>query len=106
MHAYIHTYMHTCIHKYISTYIQTCIHTHTHIASYIYIQAEPFIYVTRDENGDEVFEGLCIDLLNKLSDKMGFDYTISLVADGQYGGQLEDGSWTGLVGDLTRRVSH
>ena len=35
---------------------------------------------------------------------MGFDYTIRLVADGQYGDQLEDGSWTGLVGDLTRRV--
>ena len=56
------------------------------------------------DNGDDVFEGLSIDLLNKLRDKMGFQYTIRLVADGQYGGQLEDGSWTGLVGDLTRRV--
>ena len=69
------------------------------------IQAEPFVYVTRDENGGEVLEGLCIDLLNKLSDEMGFHYTIRLVADGQYGGQLEDGSWTGLVGDLVNRVS-
>ena len=60
--------------------------------------------MTQNENGDEVFKGLSIDLLNKLSDKMGFHYTIRLVADGQYGGQLEDGSWTGLVGDLTRRV--
>lgn len=51
-------------------------------------------------------KGLCIDLLNKLSEKMGFHYTIRLVADGQYGGQLEDGSWTGLVGDLIQRVNH
>jgi len=36
---------------------------------------------------------------------MGFRYTIGLVADGQYGGQLDDGSWTGLVGDLIKRVS-
>ena len=43
-------------------------------------------------------------MLNKLSDKMGFDYTIRLVADGQYGGKLEDGSWTGLVGDLVNHV--
>ena len=70
------------------------------------MQAEPFVFVKQDENGDEVLEGLCIDLLNKLSDKMGFHYTIRLVADGQYGGQLEDGSWTGLVGDLVSRVSH
>ena len=60
--------------------------------------------MTQADNGDEMFEGLSIDLLNKLSEKMGFCYTIRLVADGQYGGQLEDGSWTGLVGDLTRRV--
>ena len=45
-------------------------------------------------------------MLNKLSDKMGFDYNIRLVADGQYGGQLEDGSWTGLVGDLINHVGH
>ena len=60
--------------------------------------------MTQADNGDEMFEGLSIDLLNKLSEKMGFRYTIRLVADGLYGGQLEDGSWTGLVGDLTRRV--
>ena len=58
----------------------------------------------QSDDGDEIFRGLCIDLLNRLSAKMGFHYTIRLVADGQYGGQLEDGSWTGLVGDLTTRV--
>ena len=67
-------------------------------------QVEPFVNVIQDENGGEVLEGLCIDLLNKLSDKMGFHYTVRLVADGQYGGQLEDGSWTGLVGDLVNHV--
>ena len=70
------------------------------------MQQQPFINVTQTEDGDEVFEGLCIDLLNKLSDKMGFHYIIRLIADGQYGDQLEDGSWTGLVGDLVNQVSH
>ena len=47
-------------------------------------------------------------MLNKLSDKMGFDYTTRLVADGQYGygDQLDDGSWIGLVGDLVNQVCH
>ena len=62
--------------------------------------------MTVTDNGDQEFEGLCIDLLNKLSDKMGFHYTIRLVQDDQYGGQLEDGSWTGLVGDLIERVGN
>lgn len=57
------------------------------------------------KEGNDGFEGLCIDLLNMLSDKMGFRYTIRLVADRQYGGQLDDGSWTGLVGDLITRVN-
>ena len=62
--------------------------------------------MTVTDNGDQEFEGLCIDLLNKLSDKMGFHYTIRLIEDGQYGGRLEDGSWTGLIRDLIEHVGH
>ena len=61
--------------------------------------------MTETDSGDKEFKGLCIDLLNKLSEKMGFHYTIRQVADGQYGG-LENDSWTGLVRDLIERVSY
>ena len=52
------------------------------------------------------FEGLCIDLIDKLSELMGFTYNISLVADGQYGA-FDDvtNTWTGLVKDLMDYVS-
>jgi len=66
---------------------------------------EPFVvYVTTNEDGEEIYEGFCIDLMNKLSEMLGFTYRIRGVKDGQFGGQSEDGSWTGLVGDLTRHV--
>ena len=52
------------------------------------------------------YEGFCIDLMDKLSEIMGFSYRFSLVEDGQFGGQNEDGSWNGMVGDLVNHVSH
>ena len=50
-------------------------------------------------------EGFCIDLMNKLSEVLGFTYSISFVEDGQFGGQVGN-SWTGLVGDLIQHVSN
>ena len=44
--------------------------------------------------------------MDKLSEMLGFSYTLSLVKNGQFGGQTEDGSWTGLVGDLVNHVSN
>ena len=55
---------------------------------------------------NEDYEGFCIDLMDKLSEILGFTYTLYLVEDGQFGGQNEDGSWNGLVGDLVNHVSH
>ena len=44
--------------------------------------------------------------MDKLSEVLGFTYTISIVEDGRFGGQDEDGNWMGLVGDLVNRVSN
>ena len=62
--------------------------------------------MTLTDDGKEIFEGLCIDLMDKLSEVMGFSYSISLVEDGNFGGQDEDGNWLGLVGDLVKHVSN
>ena len=59
-----------------------------------------------DDDGGKVYEGLCINLMDKLSEVLGFSYRISIVEDGRYGGQDEDGNWMGLVGDLVNRVSN
>ena len=69
------------------------------------LQLRPFIYTTT-EDGKEVYKGLCVDLINMLSERMGFSYNISDVEDGRVGGQDEDGNWMGLIGDLVNRVSN
>ena len=58
------------------------------------------------EDGTIMYEGLCIDLMDKLSELMGFSYRLKIVEDGRYGGQDEDGNWMGLIGDLVNRVSN
>lgn len=59
--------------------------------------------MNRRSNGQ--FEGFCIDLLNELAPLMGIAYTLSPVADGQYGGWLAtNGSVNGMVGEVLRGV--
>ena len=62
--------------------------------------------MTTDDDGRKDYQGLCIDLMDKLSEVMGFTYTISIVEDRRFGGQDENGNWMGLVGDLVNRVSY
>lgn len=58
------------------------------------------------EDSEEIYQGFCIDLLEKLREILGFSYRIRLVEDGQFGGQNEDGSWNGLIGELVSHVSN
>ena len=50
------------------------------------------------------FEGFCIDLLKRLSDMMGFNYTLYEVEDKNFGAQV-DGVWNGIIGDIMQEVS-
>ncbi|XP_031550471.1 glutamate receptor 1-like isoform X2 [Actinia tenebrosa] len=67
-------------------------------------QSQPFIMVkpksnTSDDTNLE-FEGFCIDLLNELKKKLQFEYEIE--SRDSLGQKLPDGSWDGIIGDLTR----
>jgi len=35
---------------------------------------------------------------------VGFNYEIRLVRDGKYGSRERNGTWNGMVGELTRQV--
>ncbi|XP_064865997.1 glutamate receptor ionotropic, NMDA 3B-like [Oncorhynchus nerka] len=48
--------------------------------------------------------GYCIDLLEKMSEDMHFEYDLYIVGDGKYGAS-KSGRWTGLVGDLLNGVA-
>ncbi|CAK1554505.1 unnamed protein product [Leptosia nina] len=53
-----------------------------------------------DEDGQPLYEGYCIDLIDKIAEKMGFDYEIVTPKTGDFGKRLANGSWDGVVGDL------
>ena len=55
--------------------------------------------------GNARYEGYCADLANEVARAVGFDYIIKLVKDSKYGEKEKDGTWNGMVGELTRRVS-
>ena len=55
-------------------------------------------------HGNERFEGYLADLLTKLSKYAGFNYEIRLVRDGKLGQAEENGTWSGMIGELQRGV--
>ncbi|KAK3096044.1 hypothetical protein FSP39_022435 [Pinctada imbricata] len=57
---------------------------------------EPFVY--RLGNGS--YKGYCIDLLDKIRDIMGFDYTLYESPDGLVGSLGENGTWNGVIKEL------
>lgn len=83
----------------------------------IYIQA-PFIMKRIINNATHhnyaEYYGYCIDLLNMVRDKMAnksqnngksweWDYDLYEVPDGRFGEKKEDGSWTGIIGELATK---
>ena len=58
----------------------------------------------RNLTGNDRYEGYSAELSQKIAEIVDFKYTLKLVDDGKYGAKLEDGSWNGMVGELTERV--
>uniref|UniRef100_A0A8C1TWW4 Glutamate receptor n=1 Tax=Cyprinus carpio TaxID=7962 RepID=A0A8C1TWW4_CYPCA len=53
--------------------------------------------------GNERYEGFCVDMLKELAEILKFKYRIRLVGDGVYGVSGTNGTWTGMVGELISR---
>uniref|UniRef100_A0A674CWU6 Glutamate receptor n=1 Tax=Salmo trutta TaxID=8032 RepID=A0A674CWU6_SALTR len=65
-------------------------------------------YVMRKGNyqeyqGNDQYEGFCVDMLRELADILKCSFRIKLVDDGLYGAPEPNGSWTGMVGELINR---
>ncbi|XP_046727118.1 glutamate receptor ionotropic, delta-2 isoform X2 [Silurus meridionalis] len=62
---------------------------------------EPFVMVSENVLGKpKNYQGFAIDVLDALSNYLGFKYEIYLAPDHKYGSQQADGSWNGLIGEL------
>uniref|UniRef100_A0A8D0HK36 Glutamate receptor n=1 Tax=Sphenodon punctatus TaxID=8508 RepID=A0A8D0HK36_SPHPU len=73
-------------------------HFETYVTSLLWLQEDPYVM----DRGTEL-EGFCIDLLQKLSEQLHFNYKVATVKDGRYGTQTTDGNWTGMIGEVVRR---
>ncbi|XP_063120963.1 glutamate receptor ionotropic, kainate 4 isoform X5 [Rattus norvegicus] len=57
----------------------------------------------QDMEGNDRYEGFCVDMLKELAEILRFNYKIRLVGDGVYGVPEANGTWTGMVGELIAR---
>ncbi|XP_063289648.1 glutamate receptor ionotropic, delta-1 isoform X2 [Pelobates fuscus] len=65
---------------------------------------EPFVMVAENILGQpKKYKGFSIDVLDALSQNLGFKYEIYQVPDGKYGHQLPNGSWNGMIGELINK---
>jgi ionotropic kainate glutamate receptor 4 len=55
--------------------------------------------------GNDKFQGFCVEMLDAISKSIGFRYKIQLVEDGKYGVPDELGHWNGMVKELIDGVS-
>ncbi|KAM9220519.1 glutamate receptor ionotropic, kainate 4 [Dugong dugon] len=57
----------------------------------------------QEMEGNDRYEGFCVDMLKELAEILRFNYKIRLVGDGVYGVPEANGTWTGMVGELISR---
>lgn len=71
-------------------------------------QENPYVMLRpnhQDLEGNDRYEGFCVDMLKELADILKFKYRIRLVGDGLYGVPGANGTWSGMVGELISRVN-
>ncbi|KAJ0019776.1 hypothetical protein NQD34_007345 [Periophthalmus magnuspinnatus] len=62
---------------------------------------EPFVMVSENVLGKpKKYQGFSIDVLDALSNYLGFKYEIYVAPDHKYGSLQSDGHWNGLMGEL------
>ncbi|XP_062398953.1 LOW QUALITY PROTEIN: glutamate receptor ionotropic, delta-2 [Sardina pilchardus] len=65
---------------------------------------EPFVMVSENVLGKpKKYQGFSIDVLDALSNYLGFKYEIYVAPDHKYGIQQADGTWNGLIGELVSK---
>jgi glutamate receptor, ionotropic, invertebrate len=70
-------------------------------------QEHPYVmmHYAKNYTGNARFYGFCVDLLERVSREVGFDYILDLVPDRKYGAQDPlTGEWNGMVLQLMKHV--
>lgn len=73
------------------------------------IQESPYVMMKKNHEmleGNERYEGYCVDLAAEIAKHCGFKYKLTIVGDGKYGARDADTKiWNGMVGELVYGVS-
>jgi len=80
-------------------------------------QSPPYLSIKKRKPDDEEefegnakYEGYCADLAEAIAKRLRefyhipFNYELSVVKDGLYGAKKDDGTWSGMIGELTRKA--
>ena len=57
-----------------------------------------------EDGKTKLWDGYCVELIQKLAEMMDFDYDIVIPTEGDFG-EKKNGVWDGLVGDLSKGVN-
>lgn len=72
-------------------------------------QEAPYVMYKKNHmnlDGNERYEGYCVDLASEIAKHVGIKYKLSIVMDGKYGARdPETKTWNGMVGELVYGVS-
>ena len=65
----------------------------------------PYIGLTKNENGEFLlYNGMFVEVFKELSKLLNFTYTVTTPTDGQWGVRKDDGTWSGMVGQLETKT--
>ncbi|CAF3297692.1 unnamed protein product [Rotaria sp. Silwood2] len=68
-------------------------------------EEKPYVVRKVHRNGSVYFEGYCIDMLDEIARRLRFNYSIRIATDSAYGKEEENGQWSGIIGELSRRTA-
>lgn len=64
------------------------------------------MHYSKNLTGNDRFYGFCVDILDRISREVGFEYILDLVPDRKYGAKDPNtGEWNGMVAQLMKHVS-
>ena len=66
--------------------------------------SDPYTMIKMDalstgRTGNDKYEGFAVDLVQEIANIVGFNFTLTPASG--YGSRREDGSWTGMIGEIT-----
>ena len=89
-----------------STCYQTVQIPHTYmLPNRLPAQDPPFMYVEQDASGAVTYRGYLMDLWEILVEELQLRYRVLPQHAGGYGALLENGTWSGIIGQLAAKVS-